>query len=54
MEGVDGSSQSRVGAHDLKTSEVGIGSGMGGRISRLEGILRVGRHPHCVERGPIT
>ena len=52
--GVDGIPQSRAGTHELETSEVEIGSGMGGCISCLEGILRVGRHPHCVGRGPIT
>ena len=35
----DGSSQSGAGTHELETSEVGNGSGVGGRVPRVEEIL---------------
>ena len=35
----DGSSQSGAGTHELETSEVRTGSGVGGRVPRIEGIL---------------
>ena len=35
----DGSSQSRAGTHELETSEVRTGGGVGGRVPCIEGIL---------------
>ena len=35
----DGGSQSRVGIHELETSEVRTGSGVGGRVPRIAAIL---------------
>ena len=35
----DGSSQSRAVTHKLETLEVRTGSGVGGRVPRIEGIL---------------
>ena len=35
----DGSSHSRAGIHELETLEVRTGSGVGGRVPRIDGIL---------------
>ena len=43
----DESSQSRAGTHELETSEVRTGGGVGGRVPCIEVILRIGRHTHC-------
>ena len=52
--GIDGSPQSQAGTHELETSEVGVRRGMGGCVSCLERVLRVGRYSHCFGRGPPT
>ena len=39
MADFDGSSQSGAGTHELETSEVSIGSDVGGHVPRIEGIL---------------
>ena len=50
----DGSPPSGTGTHKLEISEVGVGGGMGGRVPCFERVLRIGRHPHRVGRGPLT
>ena len=50
----DGSSQSVVGTDELETLQVRTGSGVGGCVPRVEGLLRVGRYPHCIGRGPLA
>ena len=50
----DGSSQSGTGTYKLETSQVRARGGMGGCVPRVEGLSRVGRHPHRVGRGPLA
>ena len=50
----DGSSQSGVGTDELETSQVRTGGGVGGCVPRVEWLLRVGRYPHCIGRGPLA
>ena len=49
-----GSSPSRVGTDELEASQVRTGGGVGGCVPRVEGLLRVGRYPHCIGRGPLA
>ena len=50
----DGSSKSGVGTNELEISQVRTGGGVGGCVPRVEGLLRVGGHPHCIGRGPLA
>ena len=54
MANSDGSPHSGTGTHKLETSEVGVGGGIGGHVPCFERVLRIGRHPHRVGRGPLT
>ena len=50
----DGSSQSGVGTDELEASHVRTGGGVVGCTSRVLGLLRVSKYPHCVGRGPLA
>ena len=50
----DGSSKSGVGTNEPEISQVRTGGGVGGCVPRVEGLLRAGRHPHCIGRGPLA
>ena len=39
---------------NFETSQVRTGGGVGGCVPRVEGLLRVGRYPHCIGRGPLA
>ena len=39
---------------NLRLLKSELAAAMGGRVSCLEGILRVSRHSHCIGRGPLT